>query len=547
MLGKASGGRRWRVTGALLSAVMLLGISACSPEPEPETESGVLDHFGYAVPAPLTTTNAGTLVGASQNAQLLSGRIYPAVYLPGPSGQMIPNTDLAQTQVLPGANRQVIYTLAEDASYSDGAQITCTDFLLSYKAGEHDFLFDSHLPLTEEIERLDCTPGAKRFTVVFQEDQGARWRHLFGPGTVLPAHAIAERAGMSTADLATALQEDDLAALEEPARIWREGFNLAEFDPELQVSAGPFRLESVGERGEAILARNDSYFGDPAALQQLVIWPESVSRAELAESGALRIADLSDADLSWLNRDDPHNPYGVEQTVGGLTDSLVLGNAGVFYTWDSRQAFAACVDQAAVAAESSRVSEIEVPPVATHLVPHHDPVARQLVEVTEPHLAVDLDRARTLAGATVRIGYIGPNERKAAMVEAIRASCEPAGITVVDAAEQAGTMDQLSRTVTGQWGEPITREGELDAVLRSVDPTVEFSQGTAGVGDVEALREVEEDLWEQVPTIPLAAQPRTFVVDGDVGNVVVYTGSSGIGWNMDRWWYDEPAQEEAGE
>ena len=33
--------------------------------------------------------------------------------MPGPSGQMIPNTDLVTTQVLPGANRQVVYTLTD--------------------------------------------------------------------------------------------------------------------------------------------------------------------------------------------------------------------------------------------------------------------------------------------------------------------------------------------------------------------------------------------------------------------------------------------------
>ena len=150
-------------------------------------------------------------------------------------------------------------------------------------------------------------------------------------------------------------------------------------------------------------------------------------------------------------------------------------------------------------------------------------------------MGTDITRAQGLWGSTVRIGYAGPNERKAAMVESIRASCEPAGITVVDASAEAGTMADLNRLGTGQWGEQIVREGDLDAVLIAVDPMAEVGSASARASALADLRTVEEDLWEQVPGIPLSAQPRRFVIDRTVGNVVVYTGLAGIGWNMDRW------------
>lgn len=534
--------QRPRTLLAALGLGAALTLGACAPPPEEPSESTSLDSFGYAVPSVLETSNTGTLEGASNGALLLSTRLYPGVYIPGPSGQMIPNSDLMQHQVLPGANRQVIYTIADDATYSDGTPVTCTDYLLSYKAGVLEALFGSHLPLTQQVERMDCNPGSKRFTVVFQEGKGDRWRQLFGPGSVLPAHAIAGKAGMSTGELHTALMDENWEALAEPARIWREGFRLSEFDPELQVSSGPFKIESVGERGEVTLVANDTFYGDPPALDRLVVWPEDVAKTELVEQGALRVAEADTYD--WVDRDDPMNPYEIEQSVGQLTETLTLGNAGVFYSWDARQAFAACVDQRAVAAASSAVSGIEVPPVATHVASHDDPVARQLTEVTEPHLETNPTVAAPYAGMTVRIGYQGPDERKAAMVEAIRDSCEPMGITVLDAAAEGSTLADLNRTLTGQWGEEIHREGAIDAVLREVDPQMEYAEVAPDVGDVPGLREAEEQLWEQVPAIPLAAQPRTFVIDGDVGNVVVYTGLSGIGWNMDRWRYDGPERQE---
>lgn len=537
-------GRGWvRSTLTAVTLTAVLGVTACTSAEDSENPESSWDHFGYAVDTPLLTTNAGSLLGASTDAQLLSVRLYPSIYVAGPSGQMIPNSDLVKTQVLPGANKQVIYTLAEDANWSDGTPITCTDYLLNYKAGVMGSLFESYLPLNDQIEKMDCLPGEKRFTVVFKEDAGGRWRSLFAPGTVLPAHAIAAKADMSTEALHDALQNEDYAELAGVARVWREDFNLDRFDPALQVSSGPFQIEAVGEAGEVTLVANENYAGDQPALNELVVWPGSMDKAELAGRGALQIADAENYD--WVNRDDPMNPLEVETLQGILTESLMLGSAGVFYSGEARQAFAACVDQRAVAAASSEVSGIELAPVATHVVSHFDPVARQLTGVTDPQLEVDLSKASALAGTTVRIGYVGPAERQAAMVESIRASCAPAGINVVDASAEGSTMADLARVTTGQWGQEVYLEGSVDAVLRAVDPMAEYGSVMAADGDVTGLREAEEDLWERVPVIPLAAQPRTFAINGDVGNVVVYTGSSGIGWNMDRWRYEgQPLQEE---
>jgi peptide/nickel transport system substrate-binding protein len=530
--------RRFRAAvAAVLTSAALVACSPGSGGGDGDSGGAVqsTDHFGYLVDTALLTTNAGSEVGASSNTEALSGRLYPAVFVPGPSGQMIPNTDLMSTQVLPGANRQVIYTIAEEAQYSDGVPVTCTDFLLHVKAGVHEGLFGSHLPQTRDVLRLECEPGQKRFTVVFDEDGGGRWRQLFGPGSALPAHAIAAKAGLSTEELHGALQADDLGILAEVAPIWRDGFDLAAFDPALQVTSGPFVIDRVGEDGEVVLVPNEHYYGDAPHLGTIVVWPRGTDAHRLVDSDAVRVADIRSSNPTWVNRDEPTNTLDVESRVGGLTDTLMLADAGVFATPEARRAFAGCVDQHAVAAASARVSGVAVPPVALHTLPHNDPMAPQLADVADPELPADLERARALAGATVRIGYLGPDERKAAMIEAVAQTCGEAGITVVDASAEAATLADLSRTTTGRWGETVVREGGLDAVLMAVDPLVEYGVASARAADVGYLREAESRLWQEVPAIPLAAQPRWFVIDRTVGNVVVYTGLAGIGWNMDRW------------
>ncbi|RNE49741.1 ABC transporter substrate-binding protein [Corynebacterium alimapuense] len=523
---------------ALAAVGSLLAIAACgagSSEDSSEGNAQSTDHFAYLVDAPLVTTNTGSNTGSSTNAEVLAGRLYPGVFVPGPSGQLIPNTDLVRTQVLPGTNRQVIYTLSEDARYSDDVPVTCTDFLLNVVAGQNEDLFGSHIPLTDQILQVSCEPDQKRFTVTFDEDGGDRWQYLFGPGMVLPAHSIAQKAGMTTAELNQVLHNDDPAALEEIAEIWRTGFDLESFDPQLQVSSGPFAIDSVGDAGEVHLVPNEYYFGDAPGLKNLVLWPQGSDPEPLLDAGVLHIADVQGTQPAWLDRDDPTNDLVTETRVGDLTDSLILGDAGVFATAQARQAFAACIDQTAVAEASSTASGVEAPAVALNTLAHNDPLSTQLKDLTDPHLGVDLELAQSLTGSTVRIGYVGTDPRKAAMVAEITESCASAGITVVDASAEAGTRADLTRVTSGLWGETSVYEGQLDAVLQAIDPMTEVGQLTASAVKLEQLRAVELQMWEQSQTIPLAAQPRRFVIDRTVGNVVVYTGLAGIGWNMDRW------------
>ncbi len=536
----ATTGRKWGRAAATLTSVALL-LSACSPggsgdqaPAEPEQPANTR-YFGYQVDQRLVTTNGASIDGVANNAEVLAGRLYPSVYVPGPSGEMIPNTDLATAQALPGRQRQVVYTLNADATFSDGEPITCVDFLLAHTAGTMTALFDSHMPLMQQVESIDCDAGDRQFTAVFAPGDGGRWRQVFGPGTVMPAHAIARKADISMEELTEALHAKDAAALAEVARIWNDGFALDSFDPELQVSSGPYVLSEIGPQGEAVLTRNEHYYGDPARQETIVVWPETADSRELVETGALRIADVSTATPEFIDRDEPTNPYTIESRVGDLTESLKISQTGVLGQQWAREAFAACVDQNWAAAVSSHFSGVDVPPVATQVVAHFDPMRRHIADISDAHLAVDHEKARALAGTTIRIGYNGPDPRKAAMVETIAASCADAGITVEDAAGDGVSTRDLGRIATGQWGETVYTEGTIDAFLGAVDPMSEYGAVTARESNVKGIRDAETRAWEELNYIPLAAQPRSFVIDERVGNVVAYTGLAGIGWNMDRW------------
>lgn len=562
--------KRFGAVTAMTMATALV-VAGCSSANDSSSGSGSLDSFGYQLSTPLVTTNAATNLGDSMKAQRLSGRVFPGAFIPGPSGQRIPNTDLVQTQVLPGSQRQVVYTLTDKAVFSDGVPVTCDDYKLAFVAGSHPEVFSSHLPQMQQVDRVDCAPGAKEFTVVFKEGKGGRWRELFGAGTVLPAHAVAKKLGMETAQLTRALEAADPDVLARTSTVWRYGFGLSDFDPELQVSFGPYKIDSVGAEGEVTLVANEQYYGEAPELEKIVVWPSTKDSAELQAAGALMVGDLDDHNPGWYdaapdpgegaNADDavagdstgdssggdstgsakesldpsaPEAHQELQTVIGEMTDTLIFADFGPWAVKEKRQALSKCVDNQAVADASSSIAGIELPVSPVHVLNHNDPMTRNLGDIAQPHLAVDIEGAKEAEGLELRIGYLSPSKRYAAMVEAIRRSCEPAGITVIDATGDGKTRGDLF-TEDHPANEHNPNEEMVDAYLGAVDPMAEYETSVSRSEELPSLRSEEHRLWDELPSIPLSAQPRTFIVDKNIQNVVVYTGPVGIGWNMDRW------------
>nr|WP_274707259.1 ABC transporter substrate-binding protein [Corynebacterium curieae] len=546
-----SGGQHWgKKAAAACASLLVLGAAACSGQggeqgssdtpQEPESYG----YFGYQVNSRLATTNAGTSFGDATSAGLLSTRLYPGLFVPGPSGELIPNADLVETEELPPVagsdQRSVQLTLEDDAVFTDGTPVTCDDYYLAYSAGTHPVEFASHMPLMNDIADFSCEPQSKTFTLTFNKDQGQRWRHMFGAGTVMPAHALADKAGLSMEQLHSALAAEDMQALAPVADAWRYGFSVAkdQFDSNLQVSFGPYVIDKIGDEGEVILKANGKYFGDAPAEDHIVVWPANADAQKLADKGTLRVVDSGSEDPDWLastKNEAGETPYEVTPMVGELTDTLTLSESGVFAEPWARDSFAACVDQQAVAQASSEASGVEVPPAYLRTVSATDPVAGGLDKVGKDHQGTDMAQAGQLNGTTIKVGYLGPDNRYKAMVEQLRASCEPAGITIEDASAEFMSQHYLEM-------DPETWAPTVDAFLGPVNPHTEYSAVESTMKNSADLKKTEDALWKDVPSIPLAAQPRAFLVRRDVEGVLPYTGVSGIGWNMDRWHSTAPAE-----
>ena len=149
-----------------------------------------------------------------------------------------------------------------------------------------------------------------------------------------------------------------------------------------------------------------------------------------------------------------------------------------------------------------------------------------------------MDKAGQLAGMTIRIGYLGEDERLQAMVDSIRQQCEPAGITVEEV-----TGGNVSAAFLEM--DPETWLPSIDAFLGPINSRSQYGVNAPSLARVEELRDEERQLWEDLPGLPLSAEPHTFFISPQLANAVPYTGSTGIGWNMDRW-YVQDAPESTG-
>lgn len=521
-----------RIAGLALLIIATGAAASCSVPTETEPESYALP--AYQADSMLLTANAGSDLGVATGAAQLTTRVNPGVFTEVPNGQLIANADLAATQVLPGPYRQVVYTINPAAVWSDGVPVTCMDFELTYLAGAHPSLFGSEMPLMSEVERIDCHPTSQRFTVIFHPGQGARWRHLFAAGEVLPAHAIAAEAGMSREALVDALAEGPgETVLESIAPVWHDAFDLHPTGTgaaagALSVSRGPYRISRVGEEGEVTLEANPSYWGGTPGLTRLVVWPKNANTEQLAARGHLIAADTTGADRSWLNHGHGSAALTEQAELGWLVDSLRLSDtpASGVASREARHALAACVDRVSLVEAVAHRDDSLPDAIATsvHVLPPQDARFTRLNDVGSGMAPAPP------AGMTVRVGYSNAADQDAAaVVEALRQSCAHHGIIVEDASAAAHSSFSLADLASRGENPPT-----IDAFLQGIDPYWAYPAGGA-TDSLEELEASERNEWEELNAIPLLSRPRTYVVDREVGSVVVCPGRTGTGWNMDRW------------
>lgn len=533
--------------------------------------------IGYAVDASVASYNGGSTLGASSGAAAVFGRVLTGFFYTGPDGQQVADTDVGTAKEVPGETQTVQYRLNPDGVYSDGVATSCDDLVLAWSARSGRYtrpgdngpvpLFDAASTVGyADIERVDCVPGSKDATVVFRPGRHyLPWRTLFTAAELMPAHVVAQAAGVP--DVVSALQAGDGAVLGRIADFWNAGWTMKPGSLELTKfpSSGPYRIESFGADDGLVLVANEKWWGSPPKTSRIVVWPKGTDFAAKAKENALGVVDLGAGSVTELDLAGFD-----EQTVASRgAEQLVLATAGVFAPVEVRRAFAQCVPRQALFDTLGKAGEppaigLGSGPLNAHVVQQDSLYYPAVIGAADKYRGTDIPAATaTLASAgapqpTVRIGYHAPDERRARTVAAIADSCRGAGISVVDAGAPDFTPVRLA-------------EGAVDAVLGSTAGVPGPAGSSAGVTAFAALRagsgldvggfangrydaitdqlageddstvtlnlltEAENLLWAQLPSIPLFATPRTIAFGHGMQNGIAGPTQAGTGWNMDRW------------
>ncbi|WP_137724462.1 ABC transporter substrate-binding protein [Prescottella subtropica] len=570
---RRSGRRVLRALGALTAATAVgAGAAACS-EPADQVPS-----LGYAIDDVVTTYNANTVEGAATGTTAALGRVLVGANYLGPSGAPVADTDVATASMLPGDTLTVQYRVNPAAVYSDGVPLSCDDFVLAWAAGSGRFTRPGEpgpVPMFDaasragyaDIDRVDCEPGSKDVTVVFTPGRSyLGWRSLFGATELMPAHVAARAAGVP--DVVGPIRSNDTDAVGRIADFWNNGWQLVpgELDLTALPSSGPYRIDSYTVDGGLVLVENERWWGNKPATSRIVVWPKGSDVQSHVDAGDVEVVDVGAGSIAGLDL----GGFEAVDEPSRSVEQLVFSHGGVFADAEARRAFALCLPRRHLfdtlghpgfeRAQGLGSGVVDSRITAADSLFYRSAVDAEGGIYTDPDMP-GAKAARETAGLsemTVRVGYLGPDERRAQTVRTIAESCAGAGITVVDAGSPgfrpialgAGEVDAVlagTGSVAGAAGSSVPsdaafalRTGNGDNAgsfaNRRYDEVVDKLAVDGSLSSRMTLSgEAEAILWDEMPTIPLFDQPRTTAHTAGMHAVVPNPTRSGAGWNMDRW------------
>lgn len=287
-----------KIVTAMSGALLVTGLAACDTNDD-AGEDHANAGFAYVSGSTLTTVNGSSSQGQASDAARLSVRLYPGAFIDGPNGQAFVNNDLFTSIQTPDENRSAEYVINPRAQYSDGKPVTCDDFYLAWFAQHKREYFDSDNPLLEQVESVTCRHNEKKFRVNFARGYGSRYQNLFPAGSVMPSHIIASHAGVD--DLTGALESTDYQVVKKVGDLWKKSFLLNEDNLKNIVSTGPYSVKSITDKDptthtrSVTLQKNPHWWGDPAKIDDIVVYPRSASLSDLAHHKSLRVVDNDQA------------------------------------------------------------------------------------------------------------------------------------------------------------------------------------------------------------------------------------------------------------
>lgn len=471
----------------------------------------------------------------------------------------------------------VEYQINDDAVWSDGEPIDCDDFLLDWATQSGHYLTDEvgedgqPLPLFTTpssvayglVEKPDCEPGAKDFTLVYTEPF-VDWK--LTTSDFLPAHIAAEQGGVTSEQLIEAIRADDMATLTAVAQWWNTGWDMQQgqlLDAAMIPSSGPYVIDSWEAGQSMTLKANPEYWGTPPKTDTIVV--RFIAQDQQVQA-------LANGEVNVIS---PQVSVDLRTSLDQLGDQVEVIE-GDLLTWEHvdfnqnpgepfadrnlREAFAKCIPRQQIVDNLIKpVNSEAVTMDLREIFPWdeaYDEVRDAAVgdDFAEPDVAgaKALVDAAGAAGTEVRIARADGNQRRGDTVALIKSSCDQAGFNVVDApvpdmgqvlgdpsgfqallfgwAGSGNLASGASIYSTGQGQNPYGySNADVDAAWAELILTLDEDR------QVELLTDIETGLWGDIFNVPLFAHPGITAHSPDVEGVVHNAAQTQVSFNMEQW------------
>jgi peptide/nickel transport system substrate-binding protein len=551
-----AGRRRWlaalAAVAVLVAGVVVLRTGDTPDAPSPQKveirEGGTVRATAILEPSgfnPNTSKDEGVAV------QAVATTMYPSVFRIHPDFSIrLDSTFMLAAELTSRDPQTITYRIRPEASWSDGTSITAGDFhyLWRNRNGTNPKIDTATTIGYDRIKQITGSVDGKTVTVVFDQSF-ADWQSLFA--NLLPAHYLGQQPGG-----------------------WNRGLDK---HPEDIPSGGPFKIAGF-RRGETLtLARNDHYWGPRAHLDQILIRLVPDSDAELA---ALR---NDEADL--INPEPTADLVNTIRRLPGIRSqaSSTLGPEHLLFNLRHpilaelavRRAIATAIDTQQLVDRMARPVNPNAQVLGNRIwmtgqQPYQDhsggygkgntQAAKQLLEQAGWTLGADGVYAKNGKRLELRSSTFVEDPRRRLQGELLQAQLAEAGI-------QLSLPNTTLRTLFGRWlpkgnfditnfywlgnafaisgSHDIYRTGGGGNFGKFADPTIDalFQQA---IGELDSARtaaignQIDQQLWTQLPSIPLYQVPSFLAWRQDLLNVVNNPTTETVFWNAGSWGYANP-------
>lgn len=504
--------------------------------------------------------NPNTSGGASSSSAALLSSVLPGAYVLPPKLVPIVDSSLLTSVEITSTSPLVIqYVINPKAVWSDGVPVTAQDFIYAWHAQRGDGVDIDGQPDDvastlgyRDIASIKTSQHDRVLSVAFSTPY-ADWRALFDH--LVPAH-IADKVG------------------------WNAGF--ATFNPKIDLSAGPYMVESAQGDTKAVLVRNPRWWGTPGLLDRItvVVATSDTSWASILAATNLNSLNPSSFTLHALNaisslpntQSSVHsdiNFYSLEFNLNSALLTKASVREGIAHVVDRPSLLAATFgavnpslavndDHLAVSGEpnytgSTAASDYDTPDLSTsdallrlsgyHTRPDdtyvdaadHPLVLRMAVELGDPWIqgVANLLQSQFEADGIgiVQVPVQGPRGLAAANF---------AGAYDLALALRQGTPYM---TQTAAWySSKDTLQGSSQPQNWSNvdDPQINalFAHAATVLNPVTAeltYAQIDDELWDQMIALPLFGQPGFQANGVQLANASFNPSSDGTLWNAALW------------